>query len=935
MDESGAEVWQSPALESTMPEVMLADAQLATRSRYTARVRLRTTNGRWSPWSASVEFETGLLKRSDWEAVWISRPVPFANRIVRSIESDAVAWALPGESLGQTIDVAGPFTSLSLDLLTPQWGVVRGQIDIYRAGGELVTTVPLPAEAAIPWDRFMRFVDLGAPVPAGEYLVKLVVEEGRVGWRTLLAAVTLADDDGVSAVAVTGNAYRDDKPEPGVRAIGVETIPAPNPRFRREFTISADIVQARLYAVGLGYGVFAINDRDVSGHALEPAVTAYDRSVLYRTYDVTDLLRTGDNTVSAVLGRGFYSARGASVWGWNLAKPNREPALLLQLEFTDITGQRHVIASDGSWETSESDIVREVLYTGEIFQPGRPEQESWARAVVAPAPGGILNPAMLPPVIRAQPVTSTTTSLGDGTALHDFGVVLAGRLRGTVSGKPGDVISIHYGEYLAADGHVFCENVLIEGVAQTDRIVVPATAAPFQWEPDFGYKGFRFAEVTVTGSAQFRDVAAIPLHTDVARAGTFACDEETLEWIDSATARTFLNNIQGTPTDTPVYEKNGWTADAHLVTEAALHHFDLRSTFTKWLDDHVDAQAQDGSIPQIVPTPGFGTAPDPAWSASMALIPWNLFWEYGDRSILARFDDPVRRLTDRLLALTEDDLWLRHSWGDWLAPGFGFAPEGPTPTASMMLHRVVTRTAQICQELGHEEDAARYTASAGRIGEAYHRRYFDETRGFYSSEVHGYRQAMNVLPLAFGVVPAEHVGSVARSLTDDIENRTDGHLDCGAIAVKYLLPVLTEMGRSDLAVTVATQQTRPGWGAWKQMGAHTLFEAWDTSSRSHGHFFLGSVSSWIQERVAGLRATGPGWETFEVSPIIDDRISTARITHQTVRGEVSLQWQRNGGQLNLELRVPAGAQARVVVSGAPKTLLHSGDHRIFFDKIDA
>jgi alpha-L-rhamnosidase len=88
------------------------------------------------------------------------------------------------------------------------------------------------------------------------------------------------------------------------------------------------------------------------------------------------------------------------------------------------------------------------------------------------------------------------------------------------------------------------------------------------------------------------------LETVVPRIGEFACEDKLLTWIDAAALRTFLNNLHGVPTDTPVYEKNGWTADAHLVTEAVLHHLDLRPTLRKWLDDHVDARDADGMVPQ-------------------------------------------------------------------------------------------------------------------------------------------------------------------------------------------------------------------------------------------------------------------------------------------------------------------------------------------------
>jgi alpha-L-rhamnosidase len=359
-----------------------------------------------------------------------------------------------------------------------------------------------------------------------------------------------------------------------------------------------------------------------------------------------------------------------------------------------------------------------------------------------------------------------------------------------------------------------------------------------------------------------------------------------------------------------------------------LHHVDLRESFGKWLDDHVDARDEHGMVPQIVPTPDWGRAADPAWSASMVLIPWYLYREYGDRTILERYADPIRTYTDRLLDLAPDGLWPHHSWGDWLSPGHLFAPEGPMPTATMMLHHVACRAADIHGELGETSDARRYRAAADTVAAAYHRRFFDAATGTYRDPDVGYRQAMNVLPLAFGAVPADHVTAVAEGLFADIENRTRGHLDCGAVAAKHLLPVLAAHGRPDLAVTVATRRDRPGWGVWRDAGAATLMESWDETARSHNHYFLGAAAAWIQQAVGGLRATSPGWATFDVAPIVDDRIGWARITHTSVRGRIEVAWRRSGGDWELTVEVPDTATATVRLPGHADAALQGGRHRL-------
>jgi alpha-L-rhamnosidase len=235
------------------------------------------------------------------------------------------------------------------------------------------------------------------------------------------------------------------------------------------------------------------------------------------------------------------------------------------------------------------------------------------------------------------------------------------------------------------------------------------------WQPEFGYKGFRYVEVDVVGEVGVDEILAIPYISEIEARGSFRCDEPVLDWLPNAVASTLRNNLHGIPTDTPVYEKNGWTADAHLVAESALFHLDMRPLLTKWLDDHVDAQDDTGVVPQIIPTPGWGRRLDPAWSGSMVLLPWNLYWESGDVGILRRYVEPMRRYLDRTLAIAADAgwIWPLHSWGDWVAPG-GPASEGPAPVNTMIVAHLADRFAQTLRLLGDNAGAQAYTACLRR-----------------------------------------------------------------------------------------------------------------------------------------------------------------------------------------------------------------------------
>lgn len=562
----------------------------------------------------------------------------------------------------------------------------------------------------------------------------------------------------------------------------------------------------------------------------------------------------------------------------------------------------------------------------------QPEEAVWEPATLVEPPTGALRPAALPPVTAgaAKPPVAMHTV---GTAkVFDFGDMTAGRVRCTMSVSGPGQVRVRYGETLDAAGAVFCENVLAAGPVQTDLLLFDGPAEGICWEPRFSYKGYRFVSIDPGKTPlTIDDIHSIPLHTDVQPIGTFECNEEKFTWLDAALGKTFLNNLHGIPTDTPVYEKNGWTADAHLAAEALIHKLDLRTTFNKWLDDHADAQDQAGIVPNIVPTPGWGRTPDPAWSASTVLIPWNLYWEHGDIKLLERRQGMVIKYTEAMFALAEDGIWRKPSYGDWLSPGHERAPEGPAPTATMMLMNLLSTTASICEALGDRDAAASFTARARQVGSAYHNAFFDEKLGAYSYGNFGYRQTMNVLPLAFGAVPPQNLQSVFQTLITDILGRTAGHLDCGAVGAKYLLPVLSNGGRDDVAVTVANQRTSPGWGTWKEAGETTLLESWDNSARSHNHYFLGAAAAWVQQKVGGIRSTRPGWEEFDIDPVNDARLTSGKISHLTPFGNAALAWTHENGKWQLDATVPWGSTATVRVGTAAGMILSEGIHHLEFE----
>ncbi|MGY0390600.1 family 78 glycoside hydrolase catalytic domain [Nocardioides sp. WG-D5] len=923
-DESGACIWRSERIASRLPEAR-ADCPLASRSAYTWRVRVSSDGSTWSDWSERARWETGQLKDDDWEADWISLPVAAANRNLVTKGRISVEWTTQ-DCLSQMFTSPGPFVAVHADLTGENMVDVAFDLEVVDSAGRVVATRTVDGPQHL-WDRFMHFVALPHPAPAGTYELKLRPLRGKVGW--FLADERFdQEDDGITPLALVGPALTNGERRPGVRAAAVETVPAPNPVFKASFRVDGRVASARLSAVALGNGIVTINGAVVGDAILDPAPTDYSARVLYRRWDVTDHLHSGDNEIEIHAGRGTFAARGANVWGWNLAPWHQEPIARARLDWSLHSGQHGVLTTSGGWQAKAGSTVSELLFGGETSTSEENVHGSWVEATATSGPTGVVCAARLPPMREIEilrPVSET--ALGKGRTLYDFGTLITGWPRMSIRGSAGSAVRIASGEALSPDGRVETHNFLVAGPSQVDvhRFEVEDEIAG--WGPRFGYRGFRWVEVSTQGDASVSEITGVLAHTDIAPASDFDTDEPVLTWADAAFRRTFLNNMQGIPTDTPIYEKNGWTADAMLATEAIMHHVDVRATFGKWMQDHADSQGSDGVVPQIVPSPGFGRAADPGWSGSTVIIPWQLYWEYGDLDQLAASAPTIERYCDALLSISRGRLWPIRSWGDWLAPGFELAPEGAAPAATMMMTSVLQHAARIMSVIGQPHVARDLSVAAEESARAYHVAYFDEKAGTYRVPGVSYRQSMSILPLAFGTVPPELRPSVASSLIEDIEGRTKGHLDAGAIGARHLLHVLSDLGRDDLALTVATQRTRPGWGIWFEDGETTLMESWDADARSRNHYFLGAALSWVHQRVGGLRAAAPGWEHIEIRPIDDPRITRGMLTHRTVRGEAALSWRRLEDRYDLDVTIPPGATGLVQLPSGPVDLVE-GHHRL-------
>ena len=139
----------------------------------------------------------------------------------------------------------------------------------------------------------------------------------------------------------------------------------PAPLLRKEFTIDKPVKDARVYVTGLGYYELSINGVKVGDHVLDPGFTDYDQQVLYLTYDVTSYLKSGENAVGVILGRGWYNMITPSAFGMNLAPWFAQPKMILSMNIQFKDGTDLTIASDETWKAADSPIIWDCVRSGE------------------------------------------------------------------------------------------------------------------------------------------------------------------------------------------------------------------------------------------------------------------------------------------------------------------------------------------------------------------------------------------------------------------------------------------------------------------------------------------------------------------------------------------------------------------------------------------
>jgi alpha-L-rhamnosidase len=767
-----------------------------------------------------------------------------------------------------------------------------------------------------------------------------LASRGRASVRIRVASGARWSDWSTPATVETGLLRPDDWTARFVTPRHHGALDAPAPELVRTVVLRADVVSARLYATAHGVYTASLNGTRVGDEVLGPGWTSYRHRLRYRTHDVTALLGKGENTLSVVLGNGWY--RGHLGWWGARARYGDRLALLAQLEVRYTDGSVEVFGTDEEWRARDTGIVTDDLYKGQRtdlrFTPGAAdgpvdvlsdEEADLTRLVAPDGP-----PVRVTEVLPALRVWQSPS----GRTLVDFGQNVVGwvrlRVRGTTAGAE---VTVRHAEVL--ENGELCTRPLRTADAVDSYLLADAEETVL--EPSLTFHGFRYAEITGVPDLAGEDLHAVVVGSDLRRTGWFSCSDPDLEQFHENVVRGTRGNFLDIPTDCPQRdERLGWTGDIQIFSPTASFLFDSAGFLSSWLADLAADQHTDGAVPWVIPDVLDTEAPTAAaWGDAAPVVPWVLYERYGDVGVLRRQFTSARGWVDKIASLTTDGVWAGgFQFGDWLDPAAPpsdpFAARTPPDVvATACLVRcadVVARTAQV---LGHAEEAARYSALADRTRAAFARAFVTP-----AGRVLGDSPTAYAMALQWDLLPTARQREAAGHRLADLVRTNGFRIATGFVGTPLMTDALTCAGHPDLAHRLLLEKGCPSWLYPVTMGATTVWERWDSmlpdgtvnpgQMTSFNHYALGAVADWMHRTVAGLAPAAPGYREILVRPLPDRALTHASARHLTPYGEASVCWRREDGRFHLEVAVPVGTRATVRLPGpgAPPVTVAHGTH---------
>ena len=762
----------------------------------------------------------------------------------------------------------------------------------------------------------------------------LVLAQDYFGGAKWIGAITYKDAKIPEGRLCSGNVIKEtkaawDKADPLSRRSIV---------LRRSFKPYKTVKHAELRICGLGFYEATINGQKVGDSEFAPSWSDYDKTVFFNVHDVTQQIRQGDNELRVLLGNGFYNEQGGRYT--KLKVSFGPPTLLYFLYLTYDDGMRERVYSDEKWQWTESPITFNSIYGGEDYDArlevgslmSDVRADQWKPVVIQEGPEGRLRPQIAHSTKVMERYPAKQTLRKDSILVIDMGQNLAGYPEITVRGNAGERLKLTPGETLDKNGLVDQRQT---GRPHYYTYILKGSLQAEIWHPRFSYYGYRYLQIEGDIDV-LKKVESCFVYNSAERIGSFECSNPRINATHQIIDRAIRSNWQAVWTDCPSREKLGWLEQDWLNGEALVYNYDARRMIEQTMQNIVDAQHDDGSMPEIAPeyTQFTGTwarpfQESPEWGGAIIALPM-LYWQhYGDMDLADQHYDAMKRYLAYLVS--QDSCFiLNMGLGDWYdyGPGkAGFSKNTPTALVSTAhYYQWMCYMYVMAKRLGHKQDAEWYNLRADSIRHSFNRTFYDAQKKTYATG----SQCSLALPLYLKMVPEGDYQAVLQNLIKDIKAHGN-RLTTGDIGNRYLFSVLIQNDQRELLYTMLNHDDVPGYGYQIKKGHTTLTEQWNPDlGASMNHFMMAHIENFLIPDLLGIRRTG---ELIEIHPHPVGDLTWCKGSTMSAYGEVKVSWQITNGTFALDIDIPLGGFADVYLPYSGQTESIGDGHHHFEDKI--
>lgn len=730
--------------------------------------------------------------------------------------------------------------------------------------------------------------------------------------------------------------------------------PVPSVYLKKSIKLDTIPAKAEILSTARGFYECFVNGVKVGEEFFAPGFTDYRLRMDVQKNDITSLLRKGENEITAIVSKGYYTGFCGYSGAENYGKEN---AFLASIIIEDSDGNVTMkYDTDDSWLYSPccpvqyADFQDGEYHDCEIGALSK-KPEAWEKC-------GIKEDTKKPTPTNGEFDENVEFSLSlqnyygahvletiapvkcyempKGHFVYDFGQNIVGSVKVQIAAPKGTQIKFRFGEMCYQNGEVYVVNLRTAG--NTDVFVIDDIAND-TYIPSHTAHGFRYLEITGNGydleSADIvKSVEGLVICNLKDTTGYFECSDPLINRLEKNILWGQKGNYLLVPTDCPQRnERMGWTGDAQVFAATAAYHMDVLEFTRKWLKDLREGQLmynKNGGVPDTAPLGGDNRkAACGGWGDAAVIVPWELYMEYGDKTVLEENYDMMAKWIgyqerpDREV----NGIQVTQPRGDHLA----FDTSTPSELcATAYAAYVALLMSKVAVVLGKEADAKKYAARYEFVKEAFNKEWVNEDGSMRVPSQTAYSLAID-----FGLVEGVKLDGAGRGLVKAIEER-DMHLSVGFLGIAHLLPALTKVGRDDIATALLFQKGNPSWLYSVLNGATTIWERWnsyiaetdtfgDVNMNSFNHYAYGAVGDWMYQNILGIIKETPNYDKFTLAPKPIGELTYAKGWHKCGHGLIASSWKLEGDIFKYIVMIPDGVEVKVVLPNGETYIINEAD----------